>query len=98
MMDGPQRNINAADLNHFKCKCLLRGVMQMRIEWKRLKLFPLLNANIFLTLSGVRHEKQRTQFSTFPPTCIKETIVLQNDKMCNTLTYIYYSHIIVDCF
>lgn len=50
MMDGPQRNINAADLNQFKCKCLSRGVMQMRIEWKRLKLFPLLNANMFLTL------------------------------------------------
>lgn len=52
MMDGPQRNINAADLNHFKCKCLSHGVMQMQIEWKRLKLFPLLNANMFLTLSG----------------------------------------------
>ena len=52
MMDGPQRNINAADLNHFKCKCLSRGVMQMRIEWKRLKLFPLLNANMFLTRWG----------------------------------------------
>ena len=54
MMDGPQRNINAADLNHFKCKCLSRGVMQMRIEWKRLKLFPLLNANMFLTRWGRR--------------------------------------------
>lgn len=29
--------------------------MQMRIEWKRLKLFPLLNANMFLTLWGVCH-------------------------------------------
>lgn len=47
MMDGPQRNINAADLNHFKCKCLSHGVMQMRTEWRRLKLFPLLNANMF---------------------------------------------------
>lgn len=47
MMDGPQRNINAADLNHFKCKCLSHGVMQMRSEWRRLKLFPLLNANMF---------------------------------------------------
>lgn len=52
MMDGPQRNINAADLNHFKCKCLSCGVMQMRTEWKRLKLFPLLNANMFLTHWG----------------------------------------------
>lgn len=48
MMDGPQRNINAADLNHFKCKCLSHGVMQMQIEWKRLKLFPLLNVSQFL--------------------------------------------------
>lgn len=47
MMDGPQRNINAADLNHFKCKCLSHRVMQMWIEWKRLKLFPLLNVNMF---------------------------------------------------
>lgn len=50
VMDGAQRNINATDLNHFKCKCLWRGVMQMQTEWRRLKLFPLLNANIFLTL------------------------------------------------
>lgn len=50
MIDGAQRNMNAADLNHFKCKCLSHGVMQMQIEWKRLKTFPLLNANLFLTL------------------------------------------------
>lgn len=50
MMDGAQRNINATDLNHFKCKCLWCGVMQMQTEWRRLKLFPLLNANMFLTL------------------------------------------------
>lgn len=55
MMDGPQRNINVADSNHFKCKCLLCGVMQMRTEWKRLKLFPLLNADMFLTHWGFCH-------------------------------------------
>lgn len=55
MMDGPQRNINATDSNRFKCKCLSCGVMQMRTEWKRLKLFPLLNANMFLPHWGFCH-------------------------------------------
>lgn len=68
MMDGPQRNINAADLNHFKCKCLSCGVMQMRTEWERLKLFPPVNANMFfLTLlrgspcTGGKHSQGMTE-------------------------------------
>lgn len=88
MMDGPQRNINAADLNHFKCKCLSRGVMQMRIEWKRLKLFPLLNANMFLTplggfvmgkvaLTGKKRKMNKHK---------KETVVLQNE-ICDSNCY-----------
>lgn len=47
-----QRNINATDLNHFKCKCLWCRVMQMQTERRRLKLFPLLNANIFFNPLG----------------------------------------------